>query len=118
MGTVNWYVAVGTTSCFAAAYALRDNALLSGILVALGGFAVFVGGAIAIYFAVWNPDRLHSEEHLTQLRQLDLIESKGGRISLNPVDLRSIANPYQQTPALPAGEQGEGPSSDPEDTDG
>ena len=102
MAPITYYMGMGGGLCFAGAYALSNNELLSTILVVSGIALITFGALIAGYFAVFKPELLHSEEHITQQRQLALIETKGNRIPMNPVDLQAIANPYQSSPAIAA----------------
>ncbi|HEX4606915.1 MAG TPA: hypothetical protein VH092_01795 [Urbifossiella sp.] len=92
MSSVNWYVALGVLSSFGFAYAMKDHEALSTALICIGAGVLVVGGGIAGYFAVRDPDRLQSEEHLTAVRQLDLIAEKGGKIIFNPVDLPAVTS--------------------------
>lgn len=102
MAPITYYMGMGGGLCFAGAYALSHNEQLSTILVMSGIALIGFGALIAGYFAVLRPELLHSEEHITQQRQLALIETKGNRIPMNPVDLQAIANPYQNSPAIAA----------------
>jgi membrane protein implicated in regulation of membrane protease activity len=55
--------------------------------------------AAYFFFMFKDPDRLHSEEFQTCARALEVISSKGGLITFNPVDLHSITNPkYAELP--------------------
>jgi hypothetical protein len=108
MTPITFYVVSSASICFGAAYAFRENSFLTGAFSFVGLFIVLVGGAIAVYFAGWKTDRLQTEDHLTTLKQLEMVASKGGKIPVNPVDLQAIGNPYSQSSDGEEGRPGAG----------
>lgn len=100
--------------------ALNPGLLLSGVIsvpslilayFSSGGFQIALTilafipvlttcGAL-LYFMVRDADKLQSEEYQIQKRALDIIEQKGGPLTLSPASLDSIANPSLKR--LPSG---------------
>ena len=79
---------------------MQSNDFISTSLVITGIGAIAVAGLVAVYFALFKTDRLQTEEHITRIRQYDLIESKGNKIPMNPVDLPAIGAGYPYQPAI------------------
>ena len=104
-----WICGISTPACLVAAFAFKDNLLISGFLVIVGTLPVIAGLLAYAYFALREPDRLHSEDYRLRRQALQIAESKGGKISLGQVGLPDIINPHPYHPALEskiASEQG------------
>lgn len=106
MSPVIVYVGASAALCFSAAYALQSYPAAVAALVAVGILVILGGGGVLVYFAARDPDRLHTEEHLTFQRQLDVLAAKAGRMAVTAADVTAIGNP--QAPALPSGPEGVG----------
>ena len=79
---------------------VKDIWLQRGLfLVGLVPVALFVFSYT--YFMFKDPDRLHSEEFQLKRRSLSIVESKGGTVSILPVDLST--DPYAPTKLLADG---------------
>lgn len=51
---------------------------------------------LAVYFAVFRPEKLQSEEYQIRHEALELIKEKGSRVEISPASLEVIANPVHQ----------------------
>ena len=89
-----------TPTCIAGAYAFREKDALCLLLVIAGLLPPFVALLAYVFFALRDPDRLHSEDYRIKARVLQITEAKGGRLAINPVDLADIANPYPEVAAI------------------
>jgi len=56
-----------------------------------------------IYFMITDPDRLHSEEFQLKSRSLSAVQSKGGALVINPIDL--TVNPMPSRKELTGGDK-------------
>lgn len=54
-----------------------------------------MAGVAGLWFTFFRPERLHTEEHIHQMRQLDIVETKGGDFAINRVDLVEYTSPRQ-----------------------
>jgi hypothetical protein len=64
--------------------------------IALLGLASFAFASFQVVFVVLlvkNPDSLRSEEYQRSMRVLDIVEKKGGRIQVKPVELTPASEP-------------------------
>ena len=96
-----WLSAVALPSSLIGAYMLRDYPWFSGPLLGVGLLCPVSALAGFAYFAVRDPQRLHSEEFLIQQQRL-MLEARGAQ----PIPADSVAldaNP-ELAPSLPAGE--------------
>lgn len=84
--------------CFLIAAFVKDLWLERG-LFAIGLLPPILFAIAYLYFMLRDPDRLHSEEFQLKSRSLGTVESKGGTISILPVDLST--NPYPEPKRLP-----------------
>jgi hypothetical protein len=73
------------------------------LLVLVGIVPILLTCAVAGYFAFRRPEKLQSEEYQLRQQTLNIIEEKGGRITVDKVSLEEIANPPLSTP-LPSTE--------------
>jgi hypothetical protein len=82
-------------SCFLASYLFQDKQKeVASALAIIGMIPIAVGVLAFIYFAIFDPDRLHTEDYRLRQQIIELAESKGGKIYTSPLDLASITNPY------------------------
>jgi hypothetical protein len=88
-----WMCGTISTICFAAAYLFRDDAVLKTLLVLVGIVPIMLTCTVAGYFAFRTPEKLQSEEYQLRQQTLNIIEEKGGRITVDKVSLEEIANP-------------------------
>jgi hypothetical protein len=58
---------------------------------AAAAFVVFT--AAFFYFAIKDPQRLHSETYILSQRRLDVVEAKGQRSPMPPAALELLCNP-------------------------
>jgi hypothetical protein len=100
MSSMLWICGLASSACFLAACALSGKDGICVFLVIVGTIPFFVACGMFIYFAIKDPDRLHSEEFRIRYHVLKLTEMKGGRIPVNPLELTDIANPFPDTKAL------------------
>jgi hypothetical protein len=113
-----WLAGVAPVPLLSGAYAFRENQVISTVLAIVGCVPLLVVCAVAFYWGFWKQSLFHSEEHLSLSRVHDIIEEKGMRIPINPLDLPAIANPYPSPAALPAHEVDEEQPLATEETDG
>lgn len=82
---------------------MKETPWISGPLF-LGGFVpIVVALGVYIYFAIKDPDRLHSDDYQIRRSVLDMIDAKAGAFHVKDVELADIANPQPaaKKPALP-----------------
>src|ERR1700747_1038651 len=92
-----WLCGTLTLGCFLILLWVKDFWLQLGIfLVGLIPIVLFVFAYV--YFMFKDPDRLHSEEFQLKRRSRSMVESKGGKIAILPVDLST--NPYTEPKLL------------------
>lgn len=53
-----------------------------------------------IYFSLKNPDYLRSEDYHLRKQSIELLGDKENLLPVDPKEIRSIANPYQEIQAL------------------
>jgi hypothetical protein len=100
-----WLCAIVSLPCFIFAllaywFHLPDLGLLFVYLGALPLGATILG---FLYFAVFDPKRLQSEEYQIRHEALELIKEKGSPLELSPTSLEAIANPLRAL--LPRGDR-------------
>jgi hypothetical protein len=95
-----WVCTIGTPSCLAAAFAFKDNPVISYLLVGVGILPILAALAAYGYFALREPDRLHSEDYRLRHQALQIAERKGGKIALSEIGLHDILNPFPHREAL------------------
>jgi hypothetical protein len=99
-----WLCGTVSLGCFIISAVVKDIWLQRGLfLVGLVPIALFAFSYI--YFMFKDPDRLHSEEFQLKRRSLSIVESKGGTVSILPVDLST--DPYAKPKLLVDGAQRE-----------
>lgn len=78
LNPILWLTAVVTPTSFFAAWLSGFETTIAACLVGLGAIPVLVAVATYIWFALRDPDRLQSEEHLERQQEL-MIEYHRGR---------------------------------------
>ena len=74
-------------------YFLREQPLLAGGLMALMAVPTLVACGVLVYFARYDPDRLHSEGYQLRRKALDMID--GRRVGKEKGEaVVAIADPY------------------------
>ena len=88
---------IASPSCFGAAAFFRDDSALKWFLVIVGVLPILVGAVIYVYFAFTNPGKLQSEGWQIQQETLQMLQKKGGKIAMLPVDATSVASPIARS---------------------
>jgi hypothetical protein len=91
MTPILWLAHVGAVVCLAFAFLFRDRDFAFYPLLILGVLQFVLAWGIVVYFAVTRPQLLQSEDFQIRDRTIDLIEMKGGPISVSPASLQQIA---------------------------
>lgn len=86
--------------CFGTAYLFREDEFASRTLIIVGILPIFLTVLMGFIFGIWDRERLQSEEHGRGMRVIGLVESKGGKIKFNPLDLANLANPYPEPKSI------------------
>jgi len=55
-----------------------------------------------VFFMLTDPDRLQSERYRIETRVLDIVEEKGGEVTLEATSLQAVANPVMPKLKPPA----------------
>lgn len=101
-----WFCLFVSIPCFGFAVYLGsfegNNRVLLFLLVAVGFAPVLLFLSAYIFFMVYDRDRLHSEEYQLRQRELDIVETKGGKIVFQPAEVQHILNP---SPRLSSAEE-------------
>lgn len=88
-----WLCAIVSPVCFLFAYFFRTDRTIALVLVAAGVFPVLFTCLVDAFFAVFKAERLQSEDYQLRSESLKILREKGGRLTLDPASLESIANP-------------------------
>ena len=99
-----WLCGTFSLGCFLIAALAKDPWLRHGLFI-VGAVPLALLAFAYIYFMFSDPDRLHSEEFQLKRRSLSIVESKGGRIAILPVDLST--DPFPKTKLLASGAEEE-----------
>lgn len=102
MNSITWYCVPAGGACLTACVLLKDQVILSAAIAFVGAVLLLGGFGIAVYFSIVDRDRLHTEDYHLRRKAMEITDSKGHTIELQPVDLTAIANPYPVPKALPA----------------
>lgn len=95
MTPIFWVCAIVSPTCLGTATLIIDKSLGAAIfLIVVGVVPIFTACGVYVYFALKDPDRLHSEEYRLKHQALSITERKGGELVISPVEIESIANPY------------------------
>lgn len=82
-----------TPFCFLAAWGFKEKEAISIGLLLLGALPIFLSIIAYVYFGLTNPHFLLTEDYQIRQAALGVLESKGGKITLDPASLVAIANP-------------------------
>lgn len=88
-----WLVALVTPSSFLTAYYFREIPSLSALFVFIGSLPVMAALVAYFYFMIKDPKKLQSEDFQLRAQMLEILEKKGGEITIAPANLDLIANP-------------------------
>ena|ERR1700733_9320300 len=97
-----WFCALISVPCFYWSTVTADKTLRI-VLVVIGLIPIALFCFAYIYFMITDPDRLHSEEFQLKSRSLAAVESKGGALVINPIDL--TVNPLTSRKELTGGHE-------------
>jgi hypothetical protein len=88
-----WLTVISTPTCFCAAYFFKDDNYLKILLVKAGLFPIGVACLGFIYFALFKPEKLQSEDYQIRHESLQIIQQKSGSIEITGTSINQIANP-------------------------
>ena len=88
-----WLVGIASPTAWIAAYLFGSTPAISEFLVGIGALPIIAVIIAYTYFMVADPKRLQSEGYQIRSQMIELIQTKGGKISVEPANLESIANP-------------------------
>ena len=89
-----WLCAIVSPVCFLFAFVFRDTQFISTLLIWIGICPVLVSCFSYIFFAIFKPDKLQSEDYQLRHESLKIIQQKSGRITVPDTSIEAIANPY------------------------
>ncbi len=95
MQPVLWLCLLVTVPSFA--FASRSDGWLRICFFVVGCVPILQFLISYNFYMLKDPNRLSSEEYQLKNRAFDLIESKGGKIAISPVDIPNITNPYPES---------------------
>lgn len=95
-----WLCGIVSPLSFGAALLARGREPLTTMFFAIGAIPILVACAQAVYFGIWRPEKLQSEEYQIRHEALELIKEKGSGIEVSPSSLEAIANPVHPLPRL------------------
>lgn len=90
MTPIIWYSSMGSAVLLGGAYYLRENPLLNTVLGLAGLVPIGIAGLIALWFALRDPDRLHTEDFRLRSQAVELLQEKGGRLRVEPIEMGDI----------------------------
>ena len=93
LNPILWLCAVATPVCLFAAFQFQENQTLCSCLVVAGLAPIAVACLGFIGFALFNPDKLQSEDYQIRHEALQILQQKSGQIAIDPTSLEAIANP-------------------------
>lgn len=88
-----WLTAIATPLCFIGAYFFQTFSPVFEILVVTGIFPIVVTCFGFVYFAIFKPEKLQSEDFQIRHESLQLIQQKSGEIAILASSLEQIVNP-------------------------
>jgi hypothetical protein len=91
-----WLCGIISLPCLAAAFLAHGIEPIATILAICGVTPIAITCVLAMYFAVFRPEKLQSEEYQIRHEALELIKEKGSRVEISPASLEVIANPVHQ----------------------
>ena len=89
-----WLCGIVSLPCFVAAWFTRDIQTLSNVLAAVGAMPVVTTCLGFVYFAIFRPEKLQSEDYQVRHEALEIIRQKGGLLQIAPSSIEAIANPH------------------------
>lgn len=95
-----WLCAITSLPCFGLAYLVRGTEPLATILLWLGASPIFAAIVGFLYFMIYAPEKLQSEEYQLRHETLELIRQKGSSVEISPSSLEAIMNPVHQLPII------------------
>jgi hypothetical protein len=93
-----WLCAIVSLPLFAGAWLAKGIEPLATILTYVAAAPVVVTCCLAVYFALFRPEKLQSEEYQIRHEAIELIKQKGVQIEVAPSSLEAITNPLRQLP--------------------
>ncbi len=91
-----WLSGIGSPICFG--FALAFQGWVRDTLVIVGILPVVLACGAFLYFMMRRPDDLKSEDFQLRKLALELVETKGGRIRVEPVSVPDISNVESKQP--------------------
>jgi hypothetical protein len=88
-----WLSAIAMSGCFAAAVVFRADPAILHFLIGAGCVPAAIACLGFVYFALFRPDSLRSEDYLIQQSTLQLVQSKAGPLTVDVVKIEALANP-------------------------
>ena len=98
-----WLCAIISLPCFGMAWVANGMEPLATMLVYVGVAPVGVTCLLAVFFAVFRPDKLQSEDYQIRHEAMELIREKGSTIDVSPSSLHVITNPIHRSGADESG---------------
>ncbi|MBA6222826.1 hypothetical protein H4J51_01650 [Colwellia sp. MB02u-18] len=92
-----WLTGISTPICFSGAYIFQNSSPVFEILISVGTFPIISACLGFIFFAIFKPEKLQSEDYQIRHESLQIIQQKSGSIELPSVSLENIANPAART---------------------
>lgn len=88
-----WLTAISTPLCLTGAYVFQEASPVFEALVAVGLFPIISACLGFVFFAIFKPEKLQSEDYQIRHESLQIIQQKSGSIELPNVSLENITNP-------------------------
>lgn len=88
-----WLCGIISLPCFAFAWFVRGVEPLASVLTYVGAAPVIVACLMGMFFAIFKPEKLQSEDYQLRHETLELIRQKGSNIEIEPSSLEIVANP-------------------------
>jgi len=88
-----WLTGISTPICFSGAYIFQYTSPVFEILISVGTFPIICACLGFVFFAIFKPEKLQSEDYQIRHESLQIIQQKSGAIELPAVSLENIANP-------------------------
>lgn len=93
LNPILWLCGIATPICFIFAYLFYDTKDIKYLLIGAGILPIVIACLAYVGFAIFNSDKLQSEDFQLRSKSLQLIERKSGKITLPPTHLELITNP-------------------------
>jgi hypothetical protein len=88
-----WMCGIVSLPCFVLSYLAHGIEPLATMLVYVGTAPILVGLIGFLYFMIYAPEKLQSEDYQIRHETLELIRQKGTTLEISPSSLNVIANP-------------------------